>query len=161
MLYSLRYLLIILNLSLLNGCAINSSTKSWKSSVPKVPAKQLPGGSADTWRYLGSTNLVAVEINESSISTNANFDSFQDRKTVIEPNKLNYQGTAYKYALSWWQLNCTHKQYLINATSLYDSFGKLITTYPLTTNWSTIASGSIAELQYNYLCQGTNRTLGY
>lgn len=140
------------------------STK--KSSMPKVPQKKLPGGNGDNWRYLGTTsdNLLALEINDSSIANSNDINKFQDRKTVITPSKYNYQGTPnYKYSLSWWQLNCSQKQFMITSSSVYDTYGNLLKNYSFSDNqqWSTVTSGSIAEQQYNYVCKGLNRTLGY
>ena len=167
----LRRLILILGFYLLSACAFNSSSSSnqarlKKNPVPRVPPKQLPGGNGDNWRYLGTDQQLAVEINESSISTSNGTSRFQDRKTVIEPSKFDYQGLSvnYKYSLSWWQLNCSQKQYSIDSTSLYDLNGKLIQTYSVnsaTSSWINIASGSMAELQYAYLCMGSNRSLGY
>ena len=148
----------------------NSYLKSYKNtkknSLPKVPPKKLPGGSGSNWRYLGSTddNLLAIEINESSIRSTNKIYSFQDRKTVVTPNKYNYQGMpSYKYNLSWWKLSCTQKQFIITASSIYDVYGNLIKNYAFDDNeqWSSVTAGSIAEQQYNYICKGLNRTLGY
>lgn len=160
---------------LLISCASQSSSNTYsknhkstqKSSLPKVPAKVLPGGSGDNWRYLATSddNQIAIEINDSSISKNSSINKFQDRKTIINPAKFNYQNFTpnYKYSLSWWQLNCDQKQIIINSTSIYDEFGKLIKNYSFNSNnvWSNISSDSIAEQQYNYICNGTKRNLGY
>lgn len=155
------------------SCALFSSTnnkkpKPKKSNIPKVSAKQIPGGTGDNWRYLGISkdNQMAIEINESSLKNNNILSLFQDRKTIINPSKFNYASITsnYKYSLSWWQMNCSLKQYTITTTSIYDNNGNLIKTYPFsdpTTPYSKITSGSIAELQYNYVCLGINRNLGY
>ena len=177
-----QHLFIWLVISLLNGCAYPGSSnqqnshKTKKSPLARVPVRTLPGGEGDNWRYLGTSadSLLALEINESSITTTNNNISFQDRKTVVDPNKFNYSGfnpsalspsglnQNYKYSVSWWQLKCSQKQYTITSSSMYDAYGKLIKNYALnTSSWSNINNGSIAELQYNYLCHGTNRNLGY
>lgn len=166
--------LAFLTVLFLNGCATNSSSSYKKSksksknTLPRVPAKSLPGGSGDNWRYLGSSQngQLAIEINESSIKTINEMNNFQDRKTVVEPAKFNYQGLTarYKYSLSWWQLDCNQRQYSIRSTDLYDAYGKLVKSYTFSgadSDAAAIASGSIAELQYNYLCIGSNRSVGY
>lgn len=153
-----------------NGNTSSSSKSNYKStkksSMPKVPQKKLPGGNGDNWRYLGTTNdnLLALEINDTSISSSNSINKFQDRKTVITPSKYNYQGTPnYKYSLSWWQLNCSQKQFMITSSSVYDTYGNLLKNYSFSNNqqWSSVTDGSIAEQQYNYVCKGMNRTLGY
>ena len=70
---------------------------------------------------------------------------------------------SYKYNLSWWKLSCTQKQFIITASSIYDVYGNLIKNYAFDDNeqWSSVTAGSIAEQQYNYICKGLNRTLGY
>ncbi len=176
---SQRIVSLLLLSVLFTGCAFSStgskSRKSSykKSSMPKVPPKQVPGGTGDNWRYLGTSQdkMIALEINESSISktqspASGSYNIFQDRKTVIDPSKFNYQGLtpSYKYSLSWWQMDCSSKRYSISSTSIYDVLGNLIKTYPFnntTPNWSNIDSGSLAELQYNYICLGINRSIGY
>lgn len=149
------------------GSSSKSSYKSTKkSSMPKVPQKNLPGGNGDNWRYLGTTddNLLALEINDTSITSSNSINKFQDRKTVITPNKYNYQSLPnYKYSLSWWQLNCSQKQFMITSSSVYDTYGNLLKNYSFSNNqqWSSVTNGSIAEQQYNYVCKGINRNLGY
>jgi hypothetical protein len=138
---------------------------SKKSSVPKVPPKVMPGGSGDNWRYLGSSDdrLITSEINESSI-TSGKINKFQDRKTVVDQNKFNYQNLTpkYKYNLSWWRIDCSQKQYLIDSSSIYDVYGNLIKNYSFSgSNWSEISNASIAEQQYNYICKGIGRNIGY
>lgn len=161
-------ILIIVSLGLSN-CATNSSKKSYKpkkSTIPKVPAKQIPGGTTDNWRYLGTSQdgQIAVEISESSISKTANSVKFQDRKTLTNTQKNSTSGTIgnYKYSLSWWNMDCSSKQYYINNTAIYDDYGKLLKNYNFSSTQAiTISGGSIAELQYNYVCQGVNRQIGY
>ncbi|TXI94249.1 MAG: hypothetical protein E6Q33_00245 [Neisseriales bacterium] len=160
-------ILIIVSLGLSN-CATNSSKsyKPKKSTIPKVPAKQIPGGTTDNWRYLGTSQdgQIAVEISESSISKTANSVKFQDRKTLTNTQKNSTSGTIgnYKYSLSWWNMDCSNKQYYINNTAIYDDYGKLLKNYNFSSTQAiTISGGSIAELQYNYVCQGINRQIGY
>lgn len=153
-----------------NNNGTSAYAKSYKSTkktnMPKVPQKKLPGGNGDNWRYLGTTNdnLLALEINDTSITSSNSINKFQDRKTVIAPNKYNYQGQPnYKYSLSWWQLNCSQKQFMVTSSSIYDTYGNLLKNYSFSGNqqWSSVIDGSIAEQQYNYVCKGLNRTLGY
>lgn len=167
-------LIIIASLTL-GGCATDasskkpSSRKTQRSSLPKVPPKVVPGGTGDNWRYLGTSKdqLIADEINESSISlvdAGKQLNRYQDRKTIVNTAQFNYNGITpnYKYSLSWWKIDCLQKQYLIDSTTLYDAYGKLIKQYSLNSNqWSQINADSIAQLQYNYVCQGINRGLGY
>lgn len=160
-------ILIIMSLGLSN-CATNSSKsyKTKKSTIPKVPAKQIPGGTTDNWRYLGTSQdgQIAVEISESSISKTANSVKFQDRKTLTNTQKNSTSGAIgnYKYSLSWWNMDCSSKQYYINNTAIYDDYGKLLKNYNFSSTQAiTISGGSIAELQYNYVCQGINRQIGY
>lgn len=161
---------ILLSLVLgLSSCATKSSSKSYKgkkSSIPKVPVKQIPGGTTDNWRYLGTSQdgQIAVEVSESSITKTNNKVKFQDRKTITNSNPNSSSGALgnYKYSLSWWNMDCTTKQYYIANTTIYDDFGKLIKNYNFTsTQPINISSGSIAELQYNYVCQDKNRQIGY
>ncbi len=153
--------------SILCNCGTSPSGKSrTKSKIPKVPAKQLPGGTTDNWRYLGTSQdgQIAVEISESSIIKSDNKAKFQDRKTIINSAVLGSQNPMgnYKYSLSWWNMDCTSKQYYISNTVIYDTYGKLIKAYNFSSTQAiAISSGSIAELQYNYVCQGVNRQLGY
>ena len=159
------------------GCATatnskNSSSRSKKapkSAMPKVPPRIMPGGNGDNWRYLGTTSApeMADEINESSIKVinpSAQINSFQDRKTIVDTTKFDYQGIspAFKYSLSWWKIDCLEKQYLIDSSITYDEYGKQLKKYNINSNqWSPVSNDSLAKLQYNYVCLGVNRTLGY
>lgn len=155
------------------GCATNTNANnkrrysSRKSTIPKVPPRVIPGGSGDNWRYLGTTqnNTISDEINESSIQlSNKQVNRYQDRKTIINTSTFNYNGLTpkYKYNLSWWKIDCNQKQYLIDSSSIYDEYGKLLKNYSLdSAAWSPITGDSIAEQQYNYVCKGINRTVGY
>ena len=101
-------ILLIFALSFtINSCSTTGGSSSYsrthkstskKSSIPKVPPKVMPGGSGDNWRYLGSSDdrLITSEINESSI-TSGKINKFQDRKTVVDQNKFNYQNLTPKY----------------------------------------------------------------
>ncbi len=168
-------LLLSLISVLMTGCATNTNASSKsryssrKSPVPKVPPRIIPGGSGDNWRYLGTTqnNTISDEINESSIQLSdgqKNISRYQDRKTIIDTNNFSYNGLTpkYKFSLSWWKMDCSQKQYLIDSSSIYDEYGKPLKSYRLdSSNWSPVNSGSLAELQYNYICLGTNRGIGY
>lgn len=144
----------------------SSAAKKHKHLLPKVPAKTIPGGTADNWRYLGTTSdkQLAIEINESSITSDNEAINYQDRKTLIDINNFDYQGLTakYKYSLSWWQLSCQQQQYKIITTSIYDSYGNLIKKYNFTnTTASAINSGSIAAIEQAYICNGATRNIGY
>lgn len=171
-----KNLTIIIGIVLLASCSSNSSptysksykssTSKTKSSIPKVPAKIIPGGNGDNWRYLGATSNTAirVEINESSITPqSAKQYKYQDRKTIVNPSNFAYQNTpSYYYSLSWWLMDCNSQQYIVNSTALYDVYGKPIKNYNFTDqNYSPVTKGSIAEQQYNYICNNSNRNVGY
>ena len=172
---SQQSIILIIAISLVSACSSNKnpysksytgSTSKSKNSLPKVPARTTPGGTGDNWRYLGltSNSPLAIEINESSINkiTNNSY-KYQDRKTVVIPAGFSYSGTpSYYYSLSWWQINCNSKQYATTATTLYDSYGKLIKSYTFNQNQLTaVTSGSVAETEYNYICNNTYRSVGY
>lgn len=171
-----KILIAILSLVIIISCSSTKASYSankpsrssgTKSKFPKVPPKQVPGGIGDNWRYLGLTSdkLIAIEINESSIKNNGLSTNFQDRKTIIEPKKFNYKTTPeYKYSLSWWQIDCSKQLYSINSTSIYDLYGNLIKSYSFGKQniaSSAIPQDSIANEQYQYICKGINRGLGY
>lgn len=170
-----QYITLILAISIMSACSSNKSpySKSYtgssgksKNSLPKVPARIVPGGSGDNWRYLGVTgnSALAIEINESSINKQSgNIYKYQDRKTVVNPANFAYNGTPnYYYSLSWWKINCDTKQYLTLETALYDGYGKSIKNYSFSNNsFANVASGSVAETQYNYVCNNVYRNVGY
>ncbi len=86
----------------------------------------------------------------------------------MEPTKFTAYTTGqphYKYLISNWQMDCNLKQYLILNTVLYDSSAIELLRYDYTSNtsvkWIKIGSGSLAELQYNYICLNQKRNLGY
>lgn len=166
-------LILSLTATLMTGCATNTNASSksrystHKSPMPKVPPRIVPGGSGDNWRYLGTTqhNTISDEINESSIQlVNGSINRYQDRKTIIDTNNFSYSGLTpkYKFSLSWWKMDCSQKQYLIDSSAIYDEYGKPLKNYRLdSSTWSPVSSGTLAELQYNYICLGTNRGIGY
>lgn len=164
---------VILSLS---GCAWFGSGANKKSNsngrVPKVTTITPPGGNDKNWRYLGLSDdgKLIVEINDTSISqTNKPLIyNYQDRKSVVNPNTFNSYTTGqphYKYLLSNWKMDCNTKQYLILNTTLYDTSAIEQLRYDYSTDnsvkWIKIGSGSLAELQYNYICQNQKRNLGY
>ncbi len=167
---------IIVLLNSLTGCAWfgysgNSNNYSGKTSIPKIPIIQIPGGNDYSWRYLGTTdnNMVIIEINDNSISSyEPLIYNFQDRKTIIDINKFAYLNNQphYKYLISNWQINCgTKPSYLIVNATMYNESGNKIAHYDYihddTVRWMLIGTGSIAELQSNYICLNKNRELGY
>jgi hypothetical protein len=167
----------LLCFGLLTGCAWFSSGKSSKPSssgkvkLPRVKSLNPPGGIGKTWRYLGTSDdgQLVVEINDSSIHmTESPIYTYQDRKTVVSPSGFtSYMAGQphYKYLISNWQVNCEHEQYIILNTTLYnESAVKLLSSdYTKDSNvkWIKVGSGSLAALQYDYVCQNKNRNLGY
>lgn len=171
--FKIKNLLVLPIIALTTACSTMDSSSAYsrshksankKSSVPKVPPKVVPGGTGDNWRYLGNSEdgLITSEINESSIS-NGSVNKFQDRKTIVDQTKFNYQNLTpkYKYNLSWWRIDCAQKQYIIDSSSIYDVYGNLIKNYYFSSDWSSINSGSIVDKQYNYICKGDGRNIGY
>jgi hypothetical protein len=157
----------------LSNCATNSKNSGAKSGGRIVPATQkftLPGGNSSNWRYLGTTddNLIANEISDSSIeSSGKQTYKYQDRKTIVDVNSFEYlpNQPKYKFALGSWLMDCSSKQYLILKISIYDKLGNLIKNYDYTNNdsvkWLQFGEGSLANIQYNYICLNVNRNLGY
>src|SRR5579863_4344991 len=173
-----RYVNLYSSLSLLlcvSSCAwfgSSSHKRSGASSVPKVTQVTPPGGTDKNWRYLGLSDdgQLIVEINDTSIKPDSKpqIYNYQDRKTVLDPNKFTAYTTGqphYKFLLSNWQMDCNLKQYLILNTVLYDTSAIELIRYDYTTNntvkWIKVGSGSLAELQYNYICLNQKRNLGY
>lgn len=166
------YALIIISSSL-NGCAwLSGSPDTTNIKIPKQQAKPIPGGNLINWRYLGTTTdgQLVDEINESSIikSQESQIYLYQDRKTVVNPNQFSSYTNGqphYKYVLSNWQIDCTNQQYLITSAEIYNDVGLQLQIYDYKNNndvrWLRFGSGSIAELQYNYICLNQNRNLGY
>lgn len=161
----------------INGCAWFGSDGSPKKSnvavsVPKVTQVTAPGGNDKNWRYLGLSDdgQLIVEINDTSITPDSKpqIYKYQDRKTVVEPTKFTSYTTGqphYKFLLSNWQMDCNLKQYLILNSVIYDTSAVELLRYDYTTNssvkWIKIGKGSLAELQYNYICLNQKRNLGY
>lgn len=163
----------------IGGCALfggsSSHKKSGKNSaisVPKVTVVTPPVGNDKNWRYLGLSDdgQLIDEINDSSIkpTDKAQIYNYQDRKTVTDINKFTAYTTGqphYKFLLSNWQMDCNSKQYLILNTTLYDSSAIEQLKYDYTTDnsvkWVKIGNGSLAQLQYNYICLNQKRNLGY
>ena len=137
------------------------------SKIPKLPSKTLPGGDSDDWRYLGTNQQLVVEISESSITPTSTTQiySFIDRKRIIDMDKFKYaDSTKYKYILGTWLINCAEKQYQAVSASLYTDLGVKIKDidYKRTNpDWITILPSSISQMQYDYVCLGINRNLGY
>ncbi len=173
---TLKILCLVLIICMLTNCAStnektkNKNLQNVKSNLPKVPKYTIPGGTDESWRYLGTTenNQIAIEINESSIVSSAiQTYKFQDRKTIINPNTFVYTPNQkkYRFALGYWLMDCANKQYLLNKMSIYDIYGTLIQEYDYTRDdsvkWLKFGNSSIGELQYNYICLNQNRFLGY
>lgn len=173
--HNLRTYISILLLISTSGCALFSSSKSksnQKINVPKVSTVTPPGGDDNSWRYLGLSDdgQLIVEINESTITpTNkAQIYNYQDRKTVANPDKFTAYTSGqphYKFLLSNWQMDCNLKQYIILNTTLYDQLAVQQLRYDYTNNtnvkWIKVGNGSLAELQYKYICLNQKRNLGY
>lgn len=173
----LKYLssgLIII--ALIAGCATSkkpagkSSKSTGRSPLPKTPRFALPGGNSENWRYLGTTddNQIADEIDYTSIeSVIINTYKYQDRKTIISPNTFTYASgqPQYKFAIGSWMINCVKEQYLLTQTTIYDTYGNLIKQYDYTNDndvkWLKFGHGSIAYMQYNFICLNQNKNLGY
>ena len=166
----------LLCFSLLNGCAWfssnNASSKSaGKVKLPKVPALNPPGGTGKTWRYLGTSDdgQLIVEINDSSIHmTESQIYNYQDRKTVASTTNFTAylaKQPHYKYLISNWRINCDLQQYIILNTVLYNETAQKLLSYDYTKDnnvkWIKIGSGSLASLQFDYVCLNKNRNLGY
>ena len=145
----------------------NTKNLTGKTVVPKVPKFTLPGGNLDNWRYIGTTanGKFADEINDASIkSTAIQTYKFTDRKTMIT-NKAILPSNVYKFTIGQWLMDCSNKQYLLTNISTYDTYGTLIKNFDYASNdsvkWLKFGNGSIAEMQYNYICLNQNKSLGY
>ena len=175
--YNSKFIWCILVGISLSGCGWfwgSGSTSSHKrqSPLPKVTTVQEPGGNGRNWRYLGLSDdsQLINEINESSIQSTDKplIYSYQDRKTVANINKFTAYVAGqphYKFLISNWQMDCNTKQYLILNSTLYDELGVTQLTYNYVNGnnvkWVKIGGGSLAELQYNYICLNQKRNLGY
>lgn len=138
--------------------------------LPTVPQAQLPGGKGDNWRYIGTTNdgQLIIEVNNDSIkSASPQVYSFQERKTVKDTSQFQYLSNQvhYKYILSDWLMDCNNKQYILSNVSIFNELGSQIEKIDYSNNsnikWLKFGSGTIAELEYNYICLNKNRQLGY
>lgn len=156
------YLLLIA----LTGC----SSFGGSGGLPRTPQAQLPGGKGDNWRYIGTTNdgQLIIEVNNDSIkSASPQVYSFQERKTVKDIAQFQYLNnqTPYKYILSNWIMDCNNKQYILSDVSIFNELGSQIEKINYTNNtnikWLKFGSGTIAELEYNYICLNKNKQLGY
>ncbi|MBP9743277.1 MAG: hypothetical protein KBD37_07965 [Burkholderiales bacterium] len=172
--YNLFNIIFLISLT---GCAwfggSSTSNKSGKTKIPKTAAIQKPGGSGSNWRYLGTTDdgVLVDEVDINSISKNVNngttLSSYQDRKTVILPNKFAYPSNQphFKYLISTWQMNCDSKEYLLNTVTLYNESGVKLIHYNYANDsdvkWLRLGDGSFANMQYNFICLNNNRNLGY
>lgn len=159
----------------ISGCASYSSSSSkpynGKISLPKAPSLQIPGGNTSNWRYLGtSTNgQLITEINNSSIvaTKDANQYSFQGRKTIYNPYTYTYANgqPPYKYIIENWLIDCTNKQYVLVSATTYNKLGIQLNVYDYkgddSVRWMQFGDDSIANAQYEYVCQNKNRHLGY
>jgi len=171
----LKTVVILSNLVfMLVSCATNNSrilsSKSGKVNLPNVQKFNLPGGNTSNWRYLGTTddNLIANEINDSSIESNRDGSyKYQDRKTIVNPDLFTYspQQPRYKFALGMWLMDCSNRQYLLLKMSIYDRLGNLLKSYDYSSDdsvkWLQFGEGSLASMQYNYICLNIKRNLGY
>jgi hypothetical protein len=168
----LRFFALILLSTGFTGCALFSSPKrSTRYRIPTTPQAQIPGTTNDNWRYLGTTadGQLIIEINESSITGTSTLQvySFNERKTIVDPRTFSYgvNMPRYKYMLSNWQMNCSTLQYIIIAATVYDQYGKKLQGYDYShdnsVRWLQFGTGSIAQMEYNFICLGQNRNLGY
>lgn len=158
---------------ILSNCAFFSSSHSTpKKPLPKAPANVVPEGSGDNWRYVGTTNdgTLIIEINNNSIialKNAAEVFNFSDRKTITDPTQFIYSGDQphFKYLINSWQMDCRNKKYLLTGAKMYNQAAKLLGNYNYTNNdnvkWLSFGSGSIAELEYKFICLNQNRNLGY
>ena len=156
----------------LAGCSSPSKDyKTTKNKIPKIPKFVLPGDNSEKWRYLGTTeeNQISSEIDSSSIKLDKNnIFVFNDRKTIINPNKFFYSKTTqtpYKFSIGYWAIDCTNKQYILTKITTYDTYGRSIKTFDYSNDnnikWLAIGENTIANMQYNYICLKQNNNLGY
>ena len=168
----LLYIYVIVISVFISGCSnvskpvSKSSSNSPINKIPKVPQKILPGGDSDDWRYLGSNSQLVAEISESSISLmkESQVYTFVDRKRVIDPDNFAYTDNVikYKYILSSWLINCNTKQYKAISASTYSVLGNKIRPIEYKNDsWHPVIENTISQIQYNYICLGINRNLGY
>ena len=160
---------------ILGSCAFFSSSpnkSAQRTPLPKAPANIIPEGSGDNWRYIGTTNdgMLVIEINNNSIVPLKNpseIFAFVDRKTVAEPAQFIYPNSQphFKYLINSWQMDCQNKKYILTNAKMYNQAAKLLGNYNYTNNnnvkWLNFGAGSIAELEYKFICLNQNRNLGY
>lgn len=160
----------------LNGCAwmfsSNHGTSHKKTSLPRAPTIRIPEGSGDNWRYIGTTTdgLIIIELNNNSIQALKNSNeifNFEDRKTVVEPTQYTYAAGQphFKYIINTWQIDCQNKKYLLLTANMFNqaavSIGKFDYTNNSDVKWLNFGEGSIADLEYKFVCLNQNRNLGY
>lgn len=147
----------------------NKSNKSKKSSLPKAMVPKEPGGRGNNWRYLGVSDdgMVITEIDNNSIkqvNTTANIYYYQDRKTITNPQEFSYPSNVrFKYVISEWNVSCDDKRYTLLQNTLYNESGSEIkkNSYQDLNAWRKIDNNSIADTQYQFICNNKNRNLGY
>lgn len=160
---------------ILSNCAFFSSSSTKKSNnkpFPRSPNTVVPDGSGDNWRYIGTTNdgTLVVEINNNSITNTKDTSeifNFEDRKMVVDPAQFIYPSGQphFKYLINSWQMDCQNKKYILMSASMYNQAATLLGKYNYANNddvkWLNFGSGSIAELEYKFVCLNQNRNLGY
>ena len=159
---------------ILNGCAFFGSSSTKHTPLPKVPTAIVPGGTSENWRYIGTTDdgLLVIEIDNNSVNSATSKDNlqvfnFQDRKTVVSPSQFTYPASQphFKYLINTWQMDCNHKKYIVVSATMYNQLGAKIGHYDYknedSVKWLNFGSGSIASLEYNFVCLNQNRNLGY
>jgi hypothetical protein len=151
--------MLCISITTLNGCAWFRKHKHHGSQahhMPHVTVPVVPGGTSDNWHYLGSSHNVIVEIDSDSVHHNDdNSVVFRDRKT------MKHDDQQYKYVISYWQINCEARNYVITKINVYDNHGKNIYNKNFYhTGSNKIHKKTIASMLYTYVC-GNNRLLGY
>jgi hypothetical protein len=160
---------------MLSSCGLFSfgQTKSHKSrSLPRAPQTKVPDGTGDNWRYIGTTSdgMMIIEINNNTIiptKQKVQIFNFSDRKTIADSAQYSYPSGQphFKYIVNTWQMDCSNKQYLITSAKMYSLAGAILKQYDYShddsVKWMSFGSGSIAELEYKYVCLNQNRNLGY
>ncbi len=155
-------------LTLVSSCALfagnSNHNKGKKSSLPKASRPQQPGGQGNNWRYLGisDNNQIITEIDNNSIkliNQNNLIYYYKDRKTTTN----NQNNLRFEYIISEWNMSCLNKNYILLQDTLYNESGIAIKTdsYQNQNNWRTIENDSIADAQYQFICNNKNRNLGY
>ena len=161
-------------LALTSSCAFffPNSKKPHQQPFPKAPTQVSPGGNGDNWRYIGTTNdgMLVIELNNNSIQNtkhNPELFNFEDRKMVVEPTQYTYPNGQphFKYVINAWQIDCKNKKYLLLNAKTYNPAAKLLGSYNYANDnnvkWISFGEGSIAELEYKFICLNQKRNLGY